>query len=689
MKSQHTSAWMVSFLCALSVSVFAQEPSPTKNTEQLTSSKQRVRVGAEEQLIRSAYAKLVEYNDAVKVLKTDLGREDVEAGSGLKVELSNFQTGPILQILNKRYLDFVSLPTGDVISLTRGAHSINKSPEEATFEAQWEKGQYASGFDPQWTMQNALNFEPAKYADVGSYTSYTVTVTFNERSRTYKALVLFHNLGQATQTGKPEFWDSILPEMNLVWDEKRPSYKSKPELTGSPTPSALNESVAEPVKVERHGSLVSELASVDDGGGSGGGSSGGSSGGETGGSSGASPVASPDPSKSGDPSASVVKGEFWLSSDQLDHASGSHAGTAVFTPTCSVTDDHRERCEVFVTNFEAYDTGTLNDVFLIWFHRGVKHSNTEVTFGQLGADIKCSSVAGVAFSTCLIGTGCAINIQVSATAGVGGGAIATGGNLWNSAHAVTNNCRLWDGSTAANCTTPGFDGSCPPGSSPNGSGLCCFSSSNSCGNVAAISKCFMYGGEYDLITCSCSGCDVCGGSPIVIDVDGDGIALTGPADGVNFDLNGNGTRDRLGWTRANSDDAWLALDRNENGNIDNGSELFGDFTAQPVGPNKNGFLALAEFDKAANGGNGDGVINSEDTVFDRLRLWQDSNHNGVVDAGELRTLASLNIKELEVDFKESKRTDAFGNEFRYRGKVKDTQEGKVARWAWDVFLSHN
>jgi hypothetical protein len=175
----------------------------------------------------------------------------------------------------------------------------------------------------------------------------------------------------------------------------------------------------------------------------------------------------------------------------------------------------------------------------------------------------------------------------------------------------------------------------------------------------------------------------------VIDVDGDGIALTGPADGVNFDLNGNGTRDRLGWTRANSDDAWLALDRNENGNIDNGSELFGDFTAQPVGPNKNGFLALAEFDKAANGGNGDGVINSEDTVFDRLRLWQDSNHNGVVDAGELRTLASLNIKELEVDFKESKRTDAFGNEFRYRGKVKDTQEGKVARWAWDVFLSHN
>src|SRR5690242_10216784 len=51
--------------------------------------------GPEEQLIRSAYAKLSEYNDAVKTLKKDLGRQDVEAGSGLKLELSNFQTGPI------------------------------------------------------------------------------------------------------------------------------------------------------------------------------------------------------------------------------------------------------------------------------------------------------------------------------------------------------------------------------------------------------------------------------------------------------------------------------------------------------------------------------------------------------------------------------------------------------------------
>jgi len=174
----------------------------------------------------------------------------------------------------------------------------------------------------------------------------------------------------------------------------------------------------------------------------------------------------------------------------------------------------------------------------------------------------------------------------------------------------------------------------------------------------------------------------------LIDSKGNGFDLTDAANGVDFDLRGFGVPERIGWTTANSDDGWLAMDRDGNGVIDNGMELFGTATPQPSSPQRNGFRALAEYDKIANGGNGDGVISELDTVWPKLRIWIDSNHNGISEPSELHTLDSLGLKTLDLDYKESRRVDQFGNLFKWRAKVKDNNDAQVGRWAWDVIPVH-
>lgn len=181
-------------------------------------------------------------------------------------------------------------------------------------------------------------------------------------------------------------------------------------------------------------------------------------------------------------------------------------------------------------------------------------------------------------------------------------------------------------------------------------------------------------------------------SPIVLTLESGFPELTGPE--VLFDLTNCGTPQLVGWTKPDVREGFLVLDRDGNGKITSGAEMFGNHTPFPGASTEfvavNGFQALAAYDEARNGGDRDGWITSADQVFSSLRVWLDDNHNGVSEANEMKTLAELGIVAISLSARESPKRDRFGNEMRYVASfLLRTASGEVVtRRAVDVYFVH-
>ncbi len=150
-----------------------------------------------------------------------------------------------------------------------------------------------------------------------------------------------------------------------------------------------------------------------------------------------------------------------------------------------------------------------------------------------------------------------------------------------------------------------------------------------------IQSCFVDVDETSMV-------DVIVVDPLILDLNDDGIYTKQLEDGTHFDYADDGFAEMTGWV--SEEDGLLVHDLNQNGMIDDGSELFGDMTLMSNGEiSENGFQALADLDS-----NNDGIINSEDDAWSELQVWKDKNSDAVSQEDELYTLEELGIEQLNL-----------------------------------------
>ncbi|HEX7155313.1 MAG TPA: hypothetical protein VF618_27855 [Thermoanaerobaculia bacterium] len=202
------------------------------------------------------------------------------------------------------------------------------------------------------------------------------------------------------------------------------------------------------------------------------------------------------------------------------------------------------------------------------------------------------------------------------------------------------------GGGTATCKEPAADGTCPP-------------TGTTCTEYTPPEECQL--------------------SPIVINMERGGYRLSDAADPVEFDLTAEGIPERITWTSRGAAMAFLALDRNGNEVVDDGSELFGNYTRKSDGTAAdNGFDALSDLD-----GDGNGQVDADDAKWGLLLLWTDTNHNGRSEPHEVVRLASSDITALGLRYKATHRHDRAGNMYKFRALL---QRGQQTDAYYDIYF---
>jgi hypothetical protein len=573
----------------------------------------------QERMVRSMYAKVALYSHAARVDELQGAEDPLGDRGGLRFELRNFRSGRVEEILETRARDLVSLPEAEILDGMISGGAGEDGREEAALLVEWQKAEDGStALGRDFTVADLFALEPERYFDAGDYVTYDVTVSMDGQTHTSRALALFHNRYDDDPGAVPEIWDNVSGMHGMMGAVWQ-------ERRAPMSASRHRAGAAAPFRpaklVGGHGKdrgFQSEDALIMATGGG------------------------------------YYEKTFKTNIDLVGHLSGYHSGQATYAAQCYAVSATHQRCDsrsptVLMTEF--------GEVAGLYTHARGKSTSSTSSTGPLSQEVSCGGGAVFSVKKCLALTNC--NFTPSISVGVSGqGASASvsvsftnGGDVWNESHGEAFACEK----------DPEIDNP-PPVIPPSVEDQPCPSA-----NVWVM----VVDGVPSTI---CS-------SPVILDVDGNGIALTDAKGGVAFDLDSDAAKETISWIAAGSDDAFLALDRNGNGAIDNGRELFGNFTPQRSSSTPNGFVALADLDT-----NVDGVVDARDPDFPSLLLWQDGNHDGVSQHSELHGLTEMGVLQLHLDYKTSKKVDQYGNAFRYRAKVDSSRGSSTEHWAWDVFF---